>query len=281
MQKSLGRELGVIIFKAVTVVVTIVFVIVAINTVYEVESEVVGDGTCNVAVLPIEGTVLPFYGLVDAPLVVTPEMVESFMDTVEKQGDIDAVLVEINSPGGTPVASQRIAERIKNSSLPSVGLIGDIGASGGYMVAIATDHLIASPMSTVGSIGVTMSYVENSKQNEEEGLTYVELNTGKYKNSGDPNKPLTDEERAVFQRDLDILHTEFVNMVATYRNLPEEEVRALADGSTMTGSRALETKLVDAVGGRVEARQAFAKMLNIDKADVVFCEYESSVIPFY
>ncbi|MBP9842871.1 MAG: signal peptide peptidase SppA [Candidatus Pacebacteria bacterium] len=280
MQKSLTREVGIIIFKAVTVVVTIVLVIVSINYFYEIESSV-GDGFCNVAVLPIEGTILPFYGLVDAPLVVTPEMVETFMDTVEEQGDIDAVLIEINSPGGTPVASQRIAQRLRNSPLPSVGLIGDIGASGGYMVAIATDYLIASPMSTVGSIGVTMSYVENSKQNDEDGLTYVELNTGKFKNSGDPNKPLTDEERAVFQRDLDILHTEFVNMVALYRNKPVEEVRTLADGSTMTGGRALENGLIDAVGGRAEARTAFAKILNTNEADVRFCEYESSLIPFY
>lgn len=280
MQRSLGREVGIIIFKAATVIATIVLVIVSINYIYEAES-VVGDGYCNVAVLPIEGTILPFYGLVDAPLVVTPEMVETFMDTVEEQGDIDAVLIEINSPGGTPVASQRIAERLRNSPLPTVGLIGDLGASGGYMVAIATDYLIASPMSTVGSIGVTMSYVENSKQNEEEGLTYVELNTGKFKDSGTPEKPLSEEERALFQRDLDILHTEFVNMVALYREKPVEEVRALADGSTMTGSRALENGLVDAIGGRRESRQAFAKILAIDEADVSFCEYESSFIPFY
>jgi protease IV len=261
-------------------VVTIVLIIISINFAYEVESGV-GDGLCNVAVLPLEGTILPFYGLVDAPLVVTPEMVETFMDTVEEQGDIDAVLVEINSPGGTPVASQRIAERLHSSSLPTVGLIGDLGASGGYMVAIATNHLIASPMSTVGSIGVTMSYVENSVQNEEEGLTYVELNTGKFKDSGSPDKPLNEEERALFQRDLDLLHTEFVNIVSKYRNKPVEEVRALADGSTMTGSRALENGLVDGVGGRAEARAALAKILEIEEADVTFCEYESSIIPFY
>jgi protease IV len=279
MQRSLYREIGIILFKALTVVLTIVLVIVSINFLYETESGV-GDGFCNVAVLPVEGTILPFYGLIDAPLVVTPEMVESFLDTVEEQGDITAVLFEINSPGGTPVASERIAERIKNSSLPSVGLIGDLGASGGYMVAIATDYLIASPMSTVGSIGVTMSYVENSKQNEEDGLTYVELNTGEFKDSGSPDKPLSEEERVLFQRDLDIIHEAFVSMVAEYRNKPIEEVRPLADGSTMTGSRALENGLVDAIGGRTEAKAALAKMLSLDESEVIFCEYESSFIPF-
>ncbi|MEN9920408.1 MAG: hypothetical protein RL538_301 [Candidatus Parcubacteria bacterium] len=280
MHKSLSRELGVIVFKAIVVIVTIVFIIVTINFIYETETSIVGDGTCNVAVLPVEGTILPFYGLIDVPLVVTPEMIESFMDTAEAQEGIEAVLVEINSPGGTPVAAQRIAERLKNSTLPSVGLIGDIGASGGYMVAIATDHLIASPMSTVGSIGVTMSYLEQSKQNEDDGLTYVELNTGKFKDSGSPDKPLTDEERELFQRDLDIVHNEFVNMVAQYRNKSVDEVNALADGSTMTGGRALESGLVDGLGGRKEAREALAKILNKDIADVILCEYEAPIIPF-
>jgi protease-4 len=280
MQRSLSREVGIIVFKAFTVVVTIILILVSINFIYEAETGMVGDGTCNVAVLPLEGVILPFYGLIDAPMVVTPEMVESFLDTVEGQGDIAAVLIEVNSPGGTPVAAQRIAERIKDSTLPTVGLIGDIGASGGYMVAMATDHLIASPMSSVGSIGVTMSYLENSKYNEEEGYGYVELNTGKFKDSGSPDKPLTEEERALFQRDLDIVHNEFVNMVATYREKTTDEIKVLADGSTMTGRRALEAGLVDAVGGRGEAKAALAKILALEPEDVILCEYESPLIPF-
>jgi protease-4 len=280
MQRSLGREVGIIVFKAVIVIVTIILILVSINYIYEAETGMVGDGTCNVAVLPLEGVILPFYGLIDAPMVVTPAMVESFLDTVEEQGDIKAVLIEVNSPGGTPVAAQRIAERIKDSTLPTVGLIGDMGASGGYMVAMATDHLIASPMSSVGSIGVTMSYLEQSKYNEDEGYEFVELNTGKFKDSGSPDKPLTEEERALFQRDLDILHGEFVNMVAQYRDISVDEVKVLADGSTMTGGRALEAGLVDAVGGRGEAKEALAKILDLDSQEVILCEYESPLIPF-
>lgn len=265
--------------KSVVVVITIVAIIVSFGALYEVETGV-GDGTCNVAVLPIEGTILPFYGLVDAPLIVTPEMVEDFMDTVEEQGDIDAILIEINSPGGTPVAAQRIAERLRSSTLPVVGLIGDMGASGGYMVAAATDYLLASPMSDVGSIGVNMSYVEESEKNDEEGLTYVQLTTGKFKDAGSPNKPLTEEERALFQRDLDIVHNEFVKIVAADREKTIEEIGALADGSSMTGVRALEVGLVDKLGGRAEAREALAHILEIEPVDVSFCEYESGLLPF-
>lgn len=279
MQRSFGRDVALIIIKALVVLFSIGAVIVATVAFFEVGTGV-SDGSCNVAVLPIEGEIWPFYGMSYTPLIVTPEMVETSMDTIEDDDSIKAVLLEINSPGGLPVASERIANRLRNSPLPTVGLIGDIGASGGYMVAAATDYLIASPMSSVGSIGVTMSYVEQSKQNEEDGLTYVELNTGKFKDAGSPEKPLSDEERAIFQRDLDDLYETFITMVSNYRNIPLEKVRELADGSTMNGVRAQSAGLVDGVGGRPEAKTALAKILNIETDEVVFCEYTSPILPF-
>lgn len=277
MQKSLGREIGIIIFKAVTVVVSIVLIIVSLNVLYEIDT-LISDGTCNVAVFPLEGTILPFYGLVDAPLVVTPEAVETFFTDAEAEEGIEAILLEVNSPGGTPVAAERITKRVADSTVPVVGLIGDMAASGGYMVAVATDHLIASPMSLVGSIGVTMSYLEYSEQHEEEGVTFVELNTGKFKDAGSPDKSLTEEERALFERDLQDVNNTFIDIVSTYRKIPREAVEVLADGSTMTGGRALENKLIDGVGGRAEAKQALATILNKEVADIVFCEYESPLL---
>lgn len=278
MSKSLSRELFVIVFKAITVVITIVLIIVGVTALYDVETRI-GDGACNVAVLPVEGVILPYYGVIDAPLVTTPQQIEDFMTSAEHDGSIKAVLVEINSPGGTPVAAARIADRLHSSSLPTVGLIGDIGASGGYMVAAATNYLIASPMSEVGSIGVTMSYIEQSKKNTDEGLTYVELNTGKFKDAGSPDKPLTDDERALFQKGLDIVHNEFIDLVARYRAQPREKIAALADGSTLTGALARDNGLIDGVGGRSEARAALAHLLDTREADIVFCEYEAPIIP--
>lgn len=279
MQRSFGREVALIILKAVVVVVTILAIIFGIGAFYEADLGI-SDGVCNVAVLPVEGEIWPYYGLTDAPLIVTPEAVETFLSTAESDTSIEAVLIEINSPGGTPVAAERISERLRSSTKPVVGMIGDIGASGGYMIAAASDYLIASPMSMVGSIGVTMSYLEYSQQNEEEGIEYVELNTGKFKNSGSPDKPLTDEERELFQRDLDEIHTEFVNMVAAYRNLPVDKVRELADGSTLNGIRAKDAGLVDEVGGRAQVKQALATILQKDAQDIVFCEYKSPLLPF-
>jgi len=279
MQKSFGRELAGVVMRAVVVVLTIVVVIASVSALYEVESGI-GDGDCNIAVLPVEGAILPFYGIGDFELVLTPETVESFMAAAEDDPAIEGVLIELNSPGGTPVASARVAERFRNSALPVVGLVGDMAASGGYMVAAASDYLIASPMSNVGSIGVTMSYLEESKKNEDEGLTYVQLTTGKFKDAGTPNRPITDEERELFMKDLEVVHNQFIDIVAKYRNLERDRVVAMADGSSMTGVRALESGLVDGLGSRAEVRDAFANILGKDSSQIIFCEYKKGLLPF-
>lgn len=265
--------------RAFVVVLTIVITITSISALYEVETKI-SDGTCTIAVLPVEGVLLPFHGLIDYEMVTTPETVESFMTAVEEDKNIKGVLVEINSPGGTPVASARIAEQFKNSSLPVVGLIGDLAASGGYMVAAATDFIIASPMSDVGSIGVNMSYVEESKKNEEDGLTYVQLTSAKFKDIGNPNRPITEEERTLLEADLALVHNEFVSLVATYREMDRDVVAGLADGSSMPGIRALEVGLVDALGGRTDAKNAFAEILQTSAENIRFCEYNRGFLPF-
>lgn len=279
MQKSFLRTTAEALMRAGVVTLTIVAIVFGISALYEVESGV-SDGQCNIAVLPIEGAILPFYGLADFEMITTPEQVESFMDAAEEDRNIDGVLVEVNSPGGTPVASERIAERFRSSDLPVVGLVGDIGASGGYLVAAATDYLIASPMSDVGSIGVNMSYVEESQKNEEEGLTYVQLTTGKFKDIGSPNRPITEEERVLLEADLQIIHNYFVSKVASYRNMDTAEVESFADGASMPGARALQAGLVDKLGGRTEARDTFATLLEITPEQVQFCEYGDSLLLF-
>ena len=283
MQPSYGRELATVITKSFFTIVTFLVIIILAVSVLTVQFDddvVISDGTCNIAVLPIEGILLPYTGLEGFDLVTTPQMISDFMDAAEADDNIKGVLVEINSPGGTPVASHRIAERLHSSSLPVVGLIGDIGASGGYMVVAATDFVIASPMSDVGSIGVNMSYVEQSEKNEEEGLTYVQLMTGKFKDIGSPERPITDEERELLQSDLDIIHNEFIDIVTEYRELPRAEVVAAADGASMPGARALDANLIDALGNRPEATAALAGYTDQPIEDITFCEYDRGFLLF-
>lgn len=241
-----------------------------------VEDMTLSDGFCNVAVLPIEGMIAPYGDVFGEEIITNPAFVRDFLQTATEDPNIIGVLVEINSPGGLPVASETIANALHDTTLPVVGLIGDTGASGAYLIAAATDHLIASPMSYVGSIGVTMSYLEESKKNEKEGLTFVELAAGEFKEAGSPNKPLSEAERARFERDLSLVHNSFIEAVASYRSLPVEEVRALADGSAYVGTDALDKKLIDELGGRSAARAYFADTLGYNESDISFCEYTPS-----
>jgi protease-4 len=278
MEKTFGREVAGVFLRVFAVIFTFIFILGITDAWYQADT--VSDGSCNVAVLPIEGAIMPFSGYDDFSLVTTPNTVRDFIDRSENDPFIKGVLLEINSPGGTPVASEQISQMIKNSSLPSISLIGDIGASGGYLVAAGANKIIASAMSDVGSIGVTMSYTENSKKNEEEGVTFVELSSGKFKDSGNPEKPLTEEERDLFKGDLEIIHKEFVRQVAELRGKSVEEIQSLADGSAMPGSRALEKGLIDMIGNRQTAKQEFAKTLGLNEDEIVFCEYSAGLLPF-
>jgi protease IV len=268
---SFGREIANVALRVVAVVLCFIIVL-GFGSAW-VEEQTVSDGWCNIAVFPIEGVIAPYGDVFDGEMVINPSVVRNYLETIQDDPLIDGVLFEINSPGGTPVAAEQIAELIDTLPLPTVGVVGDIGASGGYLVAAATDFLVASPMSQVGSIGVTMSYLEQTKQNEEEGLTFVELAAGDLKEAGNPNKPLTETERARFEADLTTVHEVFIDHVAKYRDLPREDVVAVADGSGYTGKDALQKRLVDALGGRGIATEHFAEVLGMPAEDIAYCEY--------
>ena len=239
-------------------------------------SQYVSDRYCNIAVVPVVGEITTFAtatedenGLI--PLVTSMSDTLTLLDEAEYDPNIRGILMLIDSPGGSPTASMLVANELKNSSMPVASYILDVGVSGGYLIATGADTIIASPFADVGSIGVTMSYLDNTEQNANDGLKYVSLSTGKFKDSGDPNKPLTAEERALFERDLQISHDEFVKEVSENRNIPIEDVAKLADGSSMAGSLALENKLIDALGDKETARAWFANELGLQPEEVVFC----------
>jgi protease-4 len=274
MPKSFLRETADTVMKSLVILLTILLIFYSLSYIFDNQTRF-SYGDCNIAVLPIDGVILPFQGFEDLGLGFTPEEVESFMDRAEKDDNIIGVMTEINSPGGAPVASERIAERFRSSGLPVIGVIEDVGVSGGYMIAASTDYLLASVMSDVGSIGVNMSYLDESLKNEEEGLTYVQLTAGQFKDIGSPNRPLTEEEKQLLQTDLDIVHEHFIGLVAQYRGLEPDFVRDLADGSSMTGIEALDNNLIDQIGNRSEAKVRFAEIADLNQEEIVFCDSNS------
>ncbi|MFT4537470.1 MAG: protease-4 [Saprospiraceae bacterium] len=210
------------------------------------------DASCTVAGVQFHGALYTYYDQESQAMddVSTSEDIAYYLSVAEDASNIEVILLEIDSYGGSPVAAQEVVETMqKYVTKPIVVQIREAGDSAGYYVASAGDHIIASALSDVGSIGVTMSYVDASDSNKKEGYTYNQISTGKFKDSGDPQKMLTTEEKALFQRDVDITHEAFVQTVATNRSMDIESVRALADGSAMLGEMALEKGLIDQVGG--------------------------------
>lgn len=195
---------------------------------------------------------------------VASEHIMGAIQQAEEDDKIKAILLEIDSYGGSPVAAEEIAHELKNATKPTVALIRSAGVSAAYWSATGANTIIASAISDIGGIGVTNSYVDNSKKNIKEGLTFNSLSTGKFKDYGNPDKPLTEAERQLIMRDAYIIHDNFIKAVATNRNLDSNKVRDLADGSYMLGEAALKNGLIDKIGGLDEVRSYLKEKIGED-----------------
>ncbi len=187
--------------------------------------------------------------------VVASEEVSYLIRQANEDESIKAIVLEVDSAGGLPVAGEEIANALKNSSKPTVGVIRSSGLSAAYWAVTGANHIFASRNSDVGSIGVTSSYLDNVGKNQKEGNTYVQLSSGKYKDAGDPDRPLTEEERQLFLRDIKILHKNFVAEVAANRNIPVADIQKIADGSSVLGDNAKALHLIDDIGGMPEVEK--------------------------
>lgn len=201
---------------------------------------------------------------------VSADYIMDILDQIESDDEIKAFILEIDSYGGGPVAGEEVAKALKNFDKPSIAMIHEAGLSAAYYAATGADQIFASRISDVGSIGITMSYIDYSQQNELNGIVYNQLSSGKFKDAGDYDKPLTDEEREIFMRDILKIHDIFVEDVALNRNLPIENVKAISDGSSMLGEDALEQGLIDQIGGRQEVK---AYLENLIGEDIQICEW--------
>jgi len=285
MQSPLLRHIGIVAIWAIAILIVFVVGLKIFGMWYDEWSgfnaswDLSGGGYCNIGILPIVGEIAIYDYSQEylseeggAYTLAVADDVVGYLRAMEADPYIEGVLVRIDSGGGSPVASEVITNALKHSFLPTAAVIREIGTSGAYLAATGADFIFASAYSDVGSIGITMSYLENSRQNETEGLRYVSLASGELKDAGNPNKPLTAEERALFERDLALSHEYFVTQVAENRGLPREDVEVLADGSSMMGEQALENGLIDAVGDQEAARFWFAEELGLSPEEVVFCE---------
>jgi protease IV len=227
----------------------------------------------NVALIRIRGDIVtyPYYfeESEDSDITSSEEIV-FYIDKINKDSYILALIVEIDSYGGYPVASEEIMNALKRLEKPTIALIREGAASGAYLIATGTDKIYASEVSDIGSIGITMSYLDYSEWNKKEGIIYQQLSSGIFKDSGDEDKALTKAEKELFMRDINIMHDIFVRRVAENRNLDIRKVEKLADGSTMLGQAAKDNGLIDEIGNIYDVKDWIKEELGIEP---VICNY--------
>jgi len=194
----------------------------------------------------------------------TIEELRRFRDTPS----IKAVVLRIDSPGGGVVPSQEIHAELlkarKDGRLKVVASMGNLAASGGYYIAVATDKIVANPGTLTGSIGVIMELANVQGLLEKVGVQSVVIKSGRYKDLASPFRAMSAEDRALLQNVLDDVHDQFIRAVATGRALKVEQVRDLADGRIFTGRQARTAKLVDELGDLQDSIKLAARLVGIE-----------------
>lgn len=196
------------------------------------------------------------------------------LDRARKDDSVHALLLRINSPGGTASASDVIYSEIarfkQERGIPVVAQLMGIAASGGYYVAQAADHIVAQPTTVTGSIGVIFGGVNLTGLMEKVGIENQTLVSGPYKDAGSMTRRMSSEERAQLQSVLDDLFTRFLSVVGTGRpELDPATVDRLADGRIYSAAQALENGLVDELGGLSDAVAAAEEAAGLSSSRVV------------
>lgn len=197
---------------------------------------------------------------------------------------IKAIVLRINSPGGSVAPSQEIYSELlkirKNSNKKVITSMGNISASGGYYIACASDKIVANPGTLTGSIGVIMAFSNMEELMGKIGLKSEVIKSGKYKDIGSPVRKFTEDDRRLLQDLIDDVHDQFVNVVAKGRNLDIQRVKELSDGRIFTGRQALQEGLVDKLGSLEDAIEMGAKMVHIQGKPKIVSEKKEKNIFF-
>ena len=218
----------------------------------------------TVAIIPLQGEIGYGSSNLTEDSIITPKMVQDAMNKAETDSSVSSILIDINSPGGSPVASEEIMNTINSSKKPVVVWISDSGASGAYLAASSADKIIASPSSMVGSIGVIMELTDLSKYYENNGIDKYSIKAGEYKDIGSDYRPLTTTERNMLQTMVNQDYDHFIDIVAVNRNLTVNYTKSIAEGKIYTGTQAKDLKLVDDTGGETHALDVAAKLGGIN-----------------
>ena len=192
---------------------------------------------------------------------------------------VQAVLLRVNSPGGSAAATQEAAaelQKLKDSGKPVVVSMGDTAASGAYWLAAYGDKIYANPSTITGSIGVYMSYYDVQGLSEKLGVREEKIKSGPHKDIFSPFRPMTEEERQLTQNMVDDMYEQFVAVVAEQRHMDSEKARSLADGRVFTGVQAKEAGLVDELGNYYDALGYAGTLIHANPDKVATVTYDDA-----
>ncbi len=194
------------------------------------------------------------------------ENLMALLKKAERDSGVKAVVLRINSPGGSAAASQELYDeigRLRKSGKPVVAYLTDVAASGGYYVAVGADRIVSQPATITGSIGVIITSMDTQGLEDKLGVRQRVIKSGPYKDILSSSRDLTPEEQDILNTVVQQTLDQFVAVVATGRNLPEDQVRQIADGRIVTGTEALRLKLVDEVGSQKRAVDLAAELAKL------------------
>jgi protease-4 len=222
----------------------------------------------KIAVIPLSGTITAdSQGTLLSLGGITPDLVRDYLDRAASDANVKAIVLRVESPGGSAAASQEIARDIKRFKEETGKIVvvsmGDTAASGGYYISVYADNIVANPSTLTGSIGVISQFYYIDGLLEKLGLEMEVIKAGEYKDMG--LQPLSEEERQIMQAIIDDMYEDFVGAVAEGRGLDNNRVRELATGQPYTGNQALELGLVDELGGLEEAIELAAELAGLSE----------------
>lgn len=236
MSKTTKWVLGIL---GVLFLVSILFLLVVMMLLFGEEyDETTSTSGSKVAVVELNETIIS-----------SDEIVRQLRKYRENRS-VKAIVFRVNSPGGGVAASQEIYEEVKKtrSRKPVVVSMGAIAASGGYYVSCGATRIVANPGTLTGSIGVIMNFLHFHELMGKIGVDETTIKTGKMKDAGSPFRKITEEEKKYFGELLNDVYDQFIDVVATERNLSRQQVLRYADGKVFTGKQALQYGLVDTLG---------------------------------
>lgn len=189
------------------------------------------------------------------------------LELIKDNSKIKGLIVHIDSPGGSSFAGEELYETLKKIKAvkPVVSVLGTVAASGGYMVALASDHIVARNRTITGSIGVLFQSFEAVELAKKLGIKFVSFKSSPYKAAPNPMEEVTLEVREATMENINDSYDIFVNILMEGRKMPKEKAIKLANGKTYIGKRAKELNLIDEIGGEEEAIKFLETKKNVSK----------------